>query len=118
MHQYFQDMHLEKDTDLPQVMSEFGGYAYKYMDHSFNTRLTYGYKMISSREELASEIRKAYVDEIVPLAEQGLCGSIYTQVSDVEDEVNGMLTYDRKICKVKKEELADVAEMLQEAVRK
>ncbi len=118
MHQYFQDMHLEKDTDLPQVMSEFGGYAYKYMDHSFNTRLTYGYKMISSREDLAAEIRKAYVDEIVPLAEQGLCGSIYTQVSDVEDEVNGMLTYDRRICKVRKEELADVAEMLQEAVRK
>ena len=117
MHQYFRDMHLEEGSELPQVMSEFGGYAYKYADHCFNRRLTYGYKMISSREALASDIRKAYTDEIVPLARKGLCGSIYTQVSDVEDEVNGMLTYDRKIRKVNRDELADVAEMLRDAVR-
>ncbi|MBQ7599276.1 MAG: glycoside hydrolase family 2 [Clostridia bacterium] len=117
MHQYFRDMHLEPGSSLPQVMSEFGGYAYKYPEHSFNKRLTYGYKMISSREALAEDIRKAYVEEIVPLARKGLCGSVYTQVSDVEDEVNGMVTYDRKIRKIRKEELADIAGMLREAVR-
>jgi hypothetical protein len=39
--------------------------------------------------------------EILPLETKGLCGFIYTQVSDVEDEVNGILTYDRKVVKIR-----------------
>ena len=50
-------------------------------------------------------------------AREGLCGSIYTQVSDVEDETNGLLTYDRQFLKVRPEELSDIGPRLQEAVR-
>ena len=41
--------------------------------------------------------------EVEPLIAKGLCGTVYTQVSDIEDEVNGILTYDRKVCKLKKD---------------
>ncbi len=47
---------------------------------------------------------------------QGLCGTVYTQLSDVEDETNGLLTGDRRVLKVLPEELSDIAPMLMEAV--
>ena len=47
---------------------------------------------------------------------QGLCATIYTQVSDVEEEINGLLTYDRKVCKVSPDRLRDLADRLQEAI--
>ena len=49
---------------------------------------------------------------------QGLCAAIYTQVSDVEDEINGLLTYDRKVCKLKPEIMLPVASALQEVLEK
>ena len=52
----------------------------------------------------------------VPLISKGLCGTIYTQVSDVEDETNGILTYDRRICKILPEEFADIAPLLQKSI--
>ena len=39
-------------------------------------------------------------EEITPLKEQGLCGAVYTQLSDIEDEINGLMTYDREVCKL------------------
>jgi hypothetical protein len=62
-------------------------------------------------------MRKKFTDEVIPLAKQGLCAAVYTQVSDVEDETNGLLTFDRKVCKVLPEELAGIEEELQRAVR-
>ena len=50
--------------------------------------------------------------ELPELARQGLCGAIYTQVSDVEDETNGLLTFDRRLCKVRPEELRPISEEL------
>ena len=58
-----------------------------------------------------------YLDQVIPLIRKGLCGTIYTQLSDVEDETNGFLTYDRMVAKVLPEELADIAPRLQKAVR-
>ena len=49
---------------------------------------------------------------MVPLIKKGLCGVIYTQLSDVEDETNGLLTYDRKILKVDQELLLEIASKL------
>ena len=46
---------------------------------------------------------------IIPSINDGLCGCIYTQVSDVEDEVNGLYTYDRAVCKVEKEKMRKLA---------
>ena len=52
------------------------------------------------------------LEKIVPMVRQGLCAAVYTQVSDVEDETNGLLTFDRKIAKIRPEEFRDVADAL------
>ena len=115
-HFYFEKLHLGK-LPRPQVLSEFGGYVWKDGKHSFNLSKTYGYKIFKTREDLAAALRRVYVEEILPLAKAGLCASVLTQLSDVEDETNGLLTFDRRVLKIKPEEIADVAEMLQRAVR-
>ena len=53
---------------------------------------------------------------MIPAAEKGLCAAVYTQVSDVEDEINGLLTYDRKVCKADEKMLRAVAQNLQKAI--
>jgi hypothetical protein len=115
-HIYFRKIQV-KPAKKPIVISEFGGYTYSAEGHIFNTEKEYGYGACETREAFVEKIRALYLNEIVPAAKNGACGSIYTQVSDVEDEVNGLFTYDREVEKLKKEEFADIAELLQEAIQ-
>lgn len=117
LHIYFSELRLGKQ-DKPQVLSEFGGFSYKLPEHSANTEKTYGYRKYDDRTRFVDDLRELYLDHVVPLAENGLCAAIYTQVSDVEDETNGFFTYDRRALKVKPKELADIAEKLAAAVIK
>ena len=94
------------------MISEFGGYVYKIPDHSFNLGKTYGYKRFTDRESYKEAIRDLYEHEVLPLVKQGLSAAVYTQVSDVEDETNGLLTYDRKVCKLLPDEFRDISEIL------
>jgi hypothetical protein len=55
---------------------------------------------------------RLYEQEIIPAVGKGLCATVYTQVSDVEDETNGLLSYDRKVLKVSEERMKAVAERL------
>lgn len=116
LHIYFGKLHSGSRTDRPQVLSEFGGYVYKDEKHSFNLKKTYGYKIFKTREDFAEALGGLYKGEIIPLAEKGLCAAILTQLSDVEDETNGILTFDRKVCKITPDELSGIAEELQRAV--
>lgn len=80
-------------------LSEYGGYACHIKDHSSLDRI-FGYKRYDSLEEFASAYRELIEKSLLPLEKQGLSGAVYTQLSDVEEEVNGLLTYDRKILKL------------------
>ena len=60
------------------------------------------------------ELEKLYLEQIIPAKEKGLCAAIYTQLSDVEDETNGLLSYDRAVCKVDGERMRAIAERLKE----
>ena len=111
LHIYFDRLHLG-ESDRPQLLSEFGGYSYKLPAHSFNLNKTYGYRKYQTREEFVDALRKVYIDEVLPLIPDGLCGAVYTQVSDVEDETNGILTYDRRVKKIEAEEFQDVSRKL------
>ncbi|MBQ4424717.1 MAG: glycoside hydrolase family 2 [Lachnospiraceae bacterium] len=111
LHIYFKKLHLGKEKK-PQLLSEFGGYVWKEPEHSSNTEKTYGYRILKSREEFLQALRALYEEQLLPLIGKGLCGSIYTQVSDVEDETNGMLTYDRCVLKIRPEEFSDVSARL------
>lgn len=118
LHIYFKKLRLGKKRELAQVISEFGGYVWKNGPHSFNPDKTYGYKTCDTREEFVSDLKKLYLEELIPLIEKGLCAAVYTQVSDVEDETNGLLTFDRKIMKVEPEEFSEVSEGIKKAWEK
>ena len=110
-HVYFRPVKLTAG-DKPLVLSEFGGYTYKPEGHVYNTEETYGYGKFENIEEFADAVEKLYMSEILPAFTKGLCAAIYTQVSDIEDETNGILTYDRKVCKLDEKRMAVIAEAL------
>ena len=97
--------------DRPQLLSEFGGYSYKIPEHSFNLKKTYGYRKYQNREQFVKGLQDLYT-EVEYLAENGLSGAIYTQVSDVEDETNGLFTFDRKVLKIRPDELLPIMEKI------
>ena len=115
-HVYFRKANLRGDGVKPLVLSEFGGKTYKAEGHIFNPDKSYGYGGCATREALNEAVVKLYMDEIVPGVRNGLCASIYTQVSDVEDEINGLVTYDRKAEKMDADKMLPVAVALQQAV--
>lgn len=99
LHTYFTPLKVPKDV-RPVILSEFGGYSMKISGHVFNEKKEFGYKKFRSQEKLVAALRKLYLQKLLPLLKKGLCGCIYTQVSDVEEEINGLTTYDREIIKI------------------
>lgn len=81
------------------VLSEFGGYSCGIKGHMASDKL-FGYKMFHDQKTLTEQYVKLYEDEIIPAIEKGLSASIYTQVSDVEEEINGLFTFDREVLKL------------------
>lgn len=111
-HIYFKPVKLKNDG-RPLVLSEFGGYSYKVEGHSFNPTDTYGYRFFSDEKLFREALKNLYISEILPAIEkQGLCAAVLTQVSDVEDETNGLFTYDRQVLKVDKKEMKAIADAL------
>ena len=116
-HIYFTPWWTLRASKKPLVLSEFGGYAYAVQDHLFNPEKIYGYKTCRSLEQLQAALSELYVMKVLPAVEKGLCAAILTQVSDIEDEINGLLTYDREVCKVDEEAMQQIANALQETFR-
>ena len=110
-HVYFKSIKL-KESDKPLVLSEFGGYSYKPEGHVFNTESTYGYGKYKTAEAFTAAVAELYEKQVLPAKDRGLCAAVYTQVSDVEDETNGILTYDRKVCKLSAEIMRPIGEKL------
>ena len=78
---------------------------------------TYGYGKFADGEAYANAVEELYREQVVPCVREGLCAAVYTQVSDVEDETNGLLTYDRKKEKLSAAAMQLIARTLQDAVR-
>ncbi len=112
IHVYFKPVKLPK-SGKPIVLSEFGGYSYKPEGHVFNTEKNYGYRFFREQEDFMDALETLYREEVIPAKEKGLCGAIYTQLSDVEDETNGLYSYDRMVCKVDKERMRAIARALE-----
>ena len=84
----------------PLIISEFGGYSLRVPNHIFNINHEYGYKKFTTIEDFNEGFKELYQRDIINNLDSALSGCIYTQLTDVEDETNGILTYDRKICKL------------------
>ena len=106
LHVYFRPFKMKRDSRAV-VLSEFGGYNCHIEGHCFNDA-DYGYRRFKSKEALTEALKALYRNEIIPAKARGLCASVYTQLSDVEDEQNGLLTYDRRVCKLPEEDMAEL----------
>ena len=116
LHIYFGPWSRLKPAKKPLILSEFGGHTYAVAGHLFNPEKAYGYKTCKTLEAFQDSVEQLYRQRILPAVKEGLCGAIYTQVSDVEDEINGLLTYDRKVCKADEKTMKAIAEALYAAM--
>lgn len=99
MHIYFTPIVMPKDKRC-LLLSEFGGYSIKTEGHVFSPQKSFGYRIYKTPEKYAEAFKKLYEKRIIPNIEKGLSATVYTQVSDVEEEINGLVTYDRKVIKL------------------
>lgn len=113
-HVYFKPIKLKANPNRPLVLSEFGGYSYKIPDHSFNLKKTYGYRFFTDSDNFVEAMKKLYLQEVASAIEQGLCATVLTQLSDVEDETNGLLTYDREIQKIDPDTMQSISNAIYE----
>lgn len=112
IHKYFVPYRYKEDKLHRLVfLSEFGGYSFLDKEHCFALKET-GYRSFKSSEALTKAIVRLFEKEIIPAIKSGLAGSVYTQLSDVETEVNGLLTYDRQKLKVIKDEIVEMNKRL------
>ena len=103
LHNYFYPLRVRPQTRTV-ALSEYGGIAWPMPGHE-PPRRTYGYGTAKSREELTARYKKLQLGAVLPQLQKGLSALVYTQLTDVEDEVNGLFTYDRKVMKVLPERL-------------
>ncbi len=95
VHNYFRPLKVEKDNRA-FVISEYGGINCQISEHSMSSEV-YGYHQTSA-EEFPGAFAEM-METVQGLVCDGLCAAVYTQVSDIEEETNGLLTYDRKVRK-------------------
>ena len=112
VHEYFVPLRVRpKNGNRIYILSEFGGYSYIEKGHSEAQEL-YGYKKFTEKLELDAAINRLYDRLIYRKIRKGLSGCIYTQVSDVEDECNGLFTADRKMIKIDEKKMRRMNERL------
>jgi len=97
-HIYFTPIKV-KAGDKPYVLSEFGGYSQRIKGHTFNDKM-FGYKIYHTKQALTKAYSNCFNKTIIPQLKTGLSATVYTQVTDVEDELNGIMTYDREVIKL------------------
>ncbi len=117
LHIYFGSWGKLKAGSKPLILSEFGGYTYGAPGHLFDPEKSYGYRTFQELDSFRRALTALYRERILPAVPKGLCAAIYTQVSDVEEEINGLLTYDRKFQKADPLEMQALAAQLQEAIK-
>lgn len=110
-HWYFKNIDKIQKVDHPIFLSEFGALCYKVFDHAYGSRNVFGYKYFKSLSDLEDAFVNLYTKKIIPYKDK-LIGTIYTQLSDVEEEDNGLLTYDRKILKLNKKVVQEIMKKL------
>ena len=114
LHVYFKPFRFRRDRrGRALALSEFGGYNLRVDGHCFNQK-DYGYRRLPDAAALWRDFSRLYEREVLPAVPRGLCASVYTQLSDVEDELNGLMTYDRRVVKLDADEVRELNERLKE----
>lgn len=98
IHNYFFPLRVSSEKERAAVFSEIGGHTYREPDHSACEEL-YGYGACRDKAALAGAYREL-TEKVQKLIPQGLCASVYTQWTDIEEEINGVYTWDREVKKI------------------
>jgi hypothetical protein len=102
LHVYREDVEVPRrgpDERRVLVLSEYGGVSLPVPGHLFDPHRTFGHGTLTGAEDWLAAFTRLHDEQVGPAVAQGLSATVYTQLSDVEDEVNGLLTYDRESLK-------------------
>ena len=99
-HIYYRPVRMKNDGRRVLALTEFGGYSLPVAEH-YTTDKSFGYRAYTGGEDYVAAVEKLYREQLTPqIGKCGLSAAVYTQLSDVEDEVNGLVTFDRRVCKM------------------
>ncbi|HZH94960.1 MAG TPA: glycoside hydrolase family 2 TIM barrel-domain containing protein [Flavisolibacter sp.] len=115
------DLHNYPDAAMPDpelygarrvlVLGEFGGLGLPVIGHNWQEKDNWGYQSYKNSDELYKRYSEL-VNSFPDLIQKGLSAAVYTQTTDVEIEINGLMTYDRKVMKMPVEKLKQLHEQL------
>jgi hypothetical protein len=118
------DLHNYPDPAMPRadlfgeqqiiVLGEYGGLGLPVEGHTWQEKDNWGYQSFKNKEELLQRYEKL-IEDLAPLIAKGLSAAVYTQTTDVEVEVNGLMTYDRKVLKFDPDQLKSLHQKLYNA---
>lgn len=111
LHIYFRNKVLRPKGDRPLFLSECGGFSLPVPGH-MNRDKSYGYGACRTREQLTEKLVTMYDKMVIPAIGRGLCGAVLTQLTDIEEEINGLCTYDREAVKPDLERMRKIAERI------
>ena len=111
IHNYVHKLKVNPQKNRVVALTEYGGYAYPVKDHMACEK-EFGYQHYHSSSELTDNYARLWEEEIYPNLERGLCSAIYTQTSDIEEEINGVMTYDREVDKLETERVKKLNDRL------
>lgn len=116
-HIYFRKLKLKNDKKRVLAVTEFGGYSLALPGHIFSDE-KFGYKIFKTPEKLLKAYKELYENQVIPeIIKNGLSATVYTELTDIEDEMNGILTFDR-VLKIDKDELIKLNEKVYNSFNK
>jgi len=115
LHIYFRPVKVPRGEDRRVLaLTEYGGYSLAVPSHTWSST-SFGYKKYRSRDQLVEALQRLHDREIAPAIERGLAATVYTQLADVEEEVNGLVTYDRRFVKVPEAAMRAINDRMRDA---
>lgn len=119
IHYYFFHLKFHREPFRALAITEFGGYSLHIKGHSACPPVrVYGYKRFSQKKSLRSSYKELIQNIILPAVHNGVSATVLTQLTDIEEEVNGICTYDRKILKFDKKETRHLNQCLKNAIHR
>ncbi|WP_430973900.1 glycoside hydrolase family 2 protein [Sunxiuqinia rutila] len=105
------------DANRATVLGEYGGIGLALEGHLWATDRNWGYVQFKNSKEVTDEYVK-YGEQLLKLVKAGFSAAVYTQTTDVEGEVNGLMTYDRKIIKIEEDRIHHINQKIVNSLKK
>ncbi len=107
IHDYFFPLTVKAEKDRAVALTEFGGCSWSVEGHHMYQK-EYGYSKYAGKEQLMDGYRRLIKKMVLPNIPRGLSATIYTQLTDIEEETNGIITYDREVVKMDEEKVREI----------